>query len=115
MDFRAFALGRFLSNLVRFDGGSPSRIRLRSNRTDRGVGEYRFRGLIIGDRFERRDRLELFERFDRLGSFERFERFGELDLIEFLSGVLDLCPSDFATLIVLTSSWKRGGEERRFL
>ena len=42
-DFRAFALGRFLStlvrsSLVRFKGGSPSNIRLFSSRLARGDG-----------------------------------------------------------------------------
>ena len=80
---RAFALGRrlptLLSNLALFGTGSrPSRINEFRTRISLGVGEmeYRFRGLTIG---------EYFERF-LTEDFELFAGESELDL----SGVLSL-------------------------
>ena len=101
-DFRAFALGRFLSTLDfsirdRFLGGSPSKIRLFSSLLARGDGVYRLRGRIIGDRRCRALRLELFE---LLESEELFTTLGK----DF-SGVLDAqAEVSFTTLIELTSN-----------
>ena len=101
-DFRAFALGRFLSafersSFVRFSGGSPSNIRLFSRRLARGDGVYRLRGRVIGDRRCRKLRLERCEPLDDKEVFT--------DLGKDFSGVLDLhIDVFFATLIELISN-----------